>query len=237
MAYTLLQEEEWKQKISQAAREQGPQAPQVIERSGEEYGQYFFEYFKSYVKKDNSKTFLLDEGCGTGKIAKKLADKGFRVYGVDFSQDIVFLAQQYAPQVNFRKASIYELPFSSGTFDIVICLGLFQTVADVKKAHQEIFRVLKPRGIVIIRMPNSLSIGSLFLQKSISFFNPYWFQSMLRQASLRPVALKGIYVFPSPIRFLGFAVLKLQLFKLLNFFFPFFVFFAHSFYIEAQKKA
>ena len=75
MAYTLLQEEDWKQKISKAAREQGVQAPQVLERSGKEYKQYFFEYFKNHIKEDNSQTFLLDAGCGTGKIAKKLADE------------------------------------------------------------------------------------------------------------------------------------------------------------------
>src|SRR3989338_2071474 len=237
MAYTILQEEDWKQKISKAAREQGVQAPQVLERSGKEYKQYFFEYFKNHIKEDNSQTFLLDAGCGTGKIAKKLADKRFHVYGIDFSQDIISLAKQYAPQVNFQTSSLYKLPFPSNMFDIIICLGLFQTVGDINQALKEISRVLKPGGTIIIRSPSSLSLGSLFLAKNIHYFNPYAFSTFIGHFSLRPVTLKGVYVFPPFFRVLSSIVLKTGLFRAFNLFFPFFIFFSHSFYLEAQKKA
>lgn len=235
MTYTLSQEEEWKQKISKAARERGPQAPEVIERSGEEYEQYFFEYFKSHSKGDNSQAVLLDAGCGTGKIAKKLADKGFQVYGVDFSPDIISLAKQYAPHVNFQTSFLYKLPFSSHMFDTIVCLGLFQTVGNMNQALQEISRVLKPGGILIVRAPNSLSLGSFFLDKSIHFFNPYAFSSFLSRFSLRPVALKGVYVFPPFLRGIGYVVLKTGLFRVFNLLFPLCIFFAHSFYLEAKK--
>ncbi len=235
MAYTLEHEEKWKQEISQAAREQGPNAPSVIERSGKEYEEYFFEYFKKYITKDNSNTFLLDIGCGTGKIAKKLVNMGFQVYGVDFSQDIISLAKQYAPQAHFQTSSAYALPFSARMFDIVICLGLFQTVADITKALQEILRVLKPGGVVIIRVTNSLSVGSLFLEPSINFFHPYKFKVLLDRFSLHPIALKGVYVFPSLFHWIGSVLLKTKLFKVYNLFFPLFCFFSHSFYMEAKK--
>ncbi|GEM_PF-6642344 len=235
MAYTLEQEEEWKQKISKAAREQGPHSPHVIERSGEQYEQYFFEYFKSHIKKDNSGTLILDAGCGTGKIAKRLADFGFRVYGVDFSKEIISLAKQYAPQVNFQTSSLYKLPFSSNMFDIVICLGVFQTVGNMSQALGEVSRVLKPGGTMIVRAPNSLSLGSLFLEKSINFFNPYEFKSTLSKFSLNCVVLKGVYVFPSLFRWAGSLLLKTKIFKVFNLFFALFCFFSYSFYIETKK--
>ncbi len=236
MVYTLLQEQDWLKKISKAAREQGPQAPHVVERSGEQYEQYFFEYFKSHIKRNNSKTFLLDAGCGTGKIAKKLADIGFQVYGVDFSKEIISLAEHYAPRVHFQTSSLYTLPFASHMFDIVICLGLFQTVGDMERGLEEISRVLKPRGILVVRTPNSLSFGYLFLSKSIHFSNPYTFASLLSRFSFKTIALKGVYVFPPFLHWLGAMILKTKLFKVFNFFFFFSCFFSYSFYIEAQKK-
>lgn len=236
MAYTLEQEEEWRQTISKAASQLGPKAPQVIERSGGEYERYFSEYFKNHVKKDNSQTFLLDVGCGTGKIAKKLADKGFKVFGIDFSQDVITLAKQHAPQVNFQTSSLYKLPFPSNMFDIIICLGLFQTVGNLSHAFEEISRVLKPGGTIVIRVPNSISLGSLFLAKTTHYFNPYSFRSFIGRFSLKPLALKGVYVFPPFLRFLSFIVLRTGLFRIFNLFFPFFIFFSHSFYIEALKK-
>jgi len=238
MPYTLRQEEQWRKEISRAARTKGIRAPEVIERSGEWYERYFFQYFKKYIQHRNSKTTILDLGCGTGTISKKLQSLEFEVHGVDFSEEVISLARRQAKDVHFQVAPIYALPFPAEFFDIVICLGVFQTVGDLQKALQEISRVVKPGGLLAVRTLNSLSMGSLFLSRdTMRYSNPFKFLDRAKDIGFKRVSLRGVYVFPWIFRTATAFVFHTRLFKIFNvLFLPIFVFLSHSFYLELQKE-
>jgi SAM-dependent methyltransferase len=74
---------------------------------------------------------VLDVGCGPGRHARALGERGIRVLGVDISQRFVDLASQGAPDgVEFRRVDARALPFDE-EFDAVIslCQGAFGLAA------------------------------------------------------------------------------------------------------------
>lgn len=100
---------------------------------------------------------VLDEGCGTGQAAKALGRRGFKVTGVDGSERFINYAQQRFPDVDFKLGDLLELPFTSGSFDIVASFNTLEHVTDVPKALAEALRVLKLNGLLLIHSPNLLS--------------------------------------------------------------------------------
>ncbi len=65
---------------------------------------------------------ILDVGCGTGRHARELATRGFRVHGIDISERFVRIAADGAPSgATFERLDARSLTFD-GEFDAVICL-------------------------------------------------------------------------------------------------------------------
>ena len=51
---------------------------------------------------------VVDLGCGSGQWARELLRAGYRVLGIDISEDMVELARQKAPRAEFRVGSLFE---------------------------------------------------------------------------------------------------------------------------------
>lgn len=64
---------------------------------------------------------VLDAGCGTGYLSKKLCDQGARVTGIDFSERMIEIARTTHPDMDFRVDSCSELAtIGDEQFDMVI---------------------------------------------------------------------------------------------------------------------
>lgn len=94
---------------------------------------------------------VLDAGCGTGLMAAKLGRFG-RVWGIDISPEAVKFAKKR--NVKVKKASVLKIPFRADTFDLVTSIDVIyhKQVRD-SIALSEFYRVLKPGGILILRVP------------------------------------------------------------------------------------
>lgn len=102
---------------------------------------------------------ILDVGCGSGLLARKLLDAGFAVHGVDASQAMVELARDYAPSAGFE---VVRLPTGLATgiegalpdADAVVSTGhvlnYLDTRADVAQALGELARAVRPAGVLAI---------------------------------------------------------------------------------------
>ena len=100
---------------------------------------------------------LLDAGCGPGTItlglARTVAPGLVTAIDVEDSQFAKSReqAEREALNVEFRKASVYQLPFQDHCFDAVFSHALLEHLSDPVAALAELRRVLKPEGLIGIR--------------------------------------------------------------------------------------
>lgn len=100
---------------------------------------------------------VLDAGCGPGTITLGLAQRANRghVVGID-AEDSQFenarsTAQRERLNVEFRKSSVYQLPFGDRRFDAVFSHAVLEHLSDPAAAIAEFRRVLKPGGVIGLR--------------------------------------------------------------------------------------
>lgn len=101
----------------------------------------------------------LDLGCGTGVYTRYLASQGLRAVGADYAWKAVAKGSGRCAEASFVAASAYQLPMAAGTFDHVVCIGLFQSLDDHVQALRETARVLKPGGSLCLMTLNSRQLA------------------------------------------------------------------------------
>src|SRR5208283_3406873 len=100
---------------------------------------------------------VLDIGSGGGTDAIFMAQRGFKVAGVDISLAALKIAGKRAKKarakVDWLRGSVLELPICSGSIDFITDRGLFHLLEDVDRPRyaEELFRVLKDNGHALIR--------------------------------------------------------------------------------------
>lgn len=93
---------------------------------------------------------VLDLAAGTGSSSIVFAKPGVKVIASDFSEGMLAVGRTRHPELEFVYADATKLPFGDSSVDAVtISFGL-RNVVDPKKALTEMFRVLKPGGVVVI---------------------------------------------------------------------------------------
>ena len=110
---------------------------------------------------------MLDIGCGGGvdtMIAAIMVGPTGRVVGVDMSSEMLARAkgnvsQTHLANISFQGAPAEHLPFPDQTFDVVISSGVFNLIPDKVKALEEVLRVMKRGGRLM--MADQVLTGSL----------------------------------------------------------------------------
>jgi ubiquinone/menaquinone biosynthesis C-methylase UbiE len=94
---------------------------------------------------------VLDAGCGTGYLSKKLRDQGAHVTGIDFSERMITIARAHNPDMDFRVDSCSELrTLDDGHFDLVIANYVLMDTPDLHGTLHAFHRVLKPHGVAVL---------------------------------------------------------------------------------------
>jgi len=107
---------------------------------------------RDYIKPGDA---VLDVGCGGGhylRSLRRLIEVPFTYTGVDATRDfldVARLAWKGTPGVVFRQGDIYNLPFETGEFDVVICNNVLYHLPNINRPLAELMRVA--RRVVIAR--------------------------------------------------------------------------------------
>jgi ubiquinone/menaquinone biosynthesis C-methylase UbiE len=93
-------------------------------------------------------TMLLDVGSGPGYVAARAVERGANVIGMDLSEQMVRLAREINPGIQFEVGDAQELAYPSGSFDAVVGNFSLHHMPDQARALQGFTRVLRPGGRV-----------------------------------------------------------------------------------------
>ncbi len=100
----------------------------------------------------NIKGRVLDAGCGTGFITRKIPD----CVGIDNSMELLKNSKNPCVLGNIEK-----MPFKNNVFDTIISFTVLQDIKNPKKASEELTRVLKKNGRILITVLNKERIKNI----------------------------------------------------------------------------
>jgi ubiquinone/menaquinone biosynthesis C-methylase UbiE len=108
---------------------------------------------------------ILDAGCGTGEISRRLLEKlpEASLVGVDLIDDHLERARvrcvPHAPRARFERQSIFDLELPDASFDLTVCRHVLQAIPDADRAIGELVRVTRSGGWVHLIAEDYLMIS------------------------------------------------------------------------------
>jgi SAM-dependent methyltransferase len=99
---------------------------------------------------------ILELGCGGGTYVRLLAGLGYRTIGLDYSLPSLQRAVAADPGRKglYLSGEAYQLPFSPGSFDLVLSIGVLQALSEPARALAEMTRVMRPGGALVVEALN-----------------------------------------------------------------------------------
>ena len=136
----------------------------------EKYDQWFETPIGRLIKKYESDLVLemleteqgeriLDAGCGTGVFTKDLVAAGAQIVGLELSLPMLLQAGRRLEGHFFHmvRGDMRKLPFADNAFDKTVSVTAIEFIVDGSTAIDEMFRVTKPGGWIVVATLNSLS--------------------------------------------------------------------------------
>ncbi len=120
---------------------------QNLRQEGLVDGAFYRERIASMVDESG---VIADLGCGTGELLGILDGKAGTLIGVDQSRNVLQRARESCPRADLRVGTLEHLPLANQEADIVIASMVLHHLPDPKIALDEMRRVLKKNGILII---------------------------------------------------------------------------------------
>jgi len=159
-------------------------------------------------------TTILEVGCGIGGFCIWASNKSDNVVGLDIARTRVHIAKKTAKKIgrriNFIVGDAQSLPFKHEICEIIVCSETLEHVPNYQKAFDELLRVTKKSGHVIVTVPNYINMTTLYLPVlflttalsrlkgekpqpiDLNLFNVLKIRRLFTRKELRILAIRGI---------------------------------------------
>jgi ubiquinone/menaquinone biosynthesis C-methylase UbiE len=103
---------------------------------------------------------VLEVGCGGGRAAIALAQRGYHVDAIDSASNMLAITRACASQagvleiVSTKVGNVYQLEFADNSFPLILAMGVMPYLGAPKKALAEMARVLSPGGSLVVTAGN-----------------------------------------------------------------------------------
>jgi len=130
----------------------------VIEFRWRRFGEMMAAWYGA--RRHTGTVTVLDAGCGDGINLlglRQIAGRHhlpMRLVGVDYNPVRITRARAIDGDVHLQRGTLYDLPFGHDRFDVVLCNHVIEHVPDTRRVLAELYRVLRPGGLLIVGVPN-----------------------------------------------------------------------------------
>ncbi len=141
------------------------------------YPDLLTSYFAKRYKLSNGQR-ILDLGCGRGDFLRGFIRCGLKGYGVDSS----LMAKSICSEAEILQSDLKKkpLPYEGNNFDIIFSKSVLEHFYHPERLVHEIYRILKPGGLVITMVPDWESVYK-------TFYNDYTHRTPFTLTSLRDI--------------------------------------------------
>ena len=107
--------------------------------------------FKFFLEKIENKGISLEIGCGTGHWTQFFVENGFKILAIDIAEKMLAKAKlKNLKNVEFKQANILNLSYKNESFDNILAVTSLEFTENKQRAFDEIFRLLKNGGNLVI---------------------------------------------------------------------------------------
>lgn len=130
------------------------------------YDSHVLELRHQLLNEYCSEKNVLDLCCGSGAYINDISGRAKTVVGLDFSHKLLMAASNRVQATGSKVVRLVEadatcLPFADASFDTVFSIASLYYVSEVQQAITETARVLRPGGVAILDLGNSLSLAAI----------------------------------------------------------------------------
>jgi SAM-dependent methyltransferase len=144
---------------------------------------------------------LLDDGCGTGDFVALAQSAGWQAVGVELSLAAVSAAVKRGRDV--RQGTLRDQRFPTACFDVITLWDVLEHLPDPKGEVKEIHRVLKPGGLLVVRVPNTtFQLAKAFCREHLAGKGPTALQANYHLSHFTSQSLKFL------LEITGFSVVR-----------------------------
>jgi len=152
---------------------------------------------------------VLDVGCGTGLLAARIHRElqPAATVGCDFSQGMLRQAARGDSELPWVRGNALRLPFRDGSFDAVVSTEAFHWFPDQDAALAEFFRVLAPKGRLLVALINpraawlsrATRLGSKLIREPLRWPTREQLHRQIEAVGFRVAAQNTVFRLPTPL--------------------------------------